>query len=256
MSQDAGWPHRIEDWAFVAEISKGSVGLVDDRVMATALATPFGDVGMANLIIVDASLRGQGLGRKIMQHAMDHISPKVWRLVATKEGLPLYESFGFQATGEIVQHQGVVTPISPTGKAAWAAPDDLSAICTLDRAASGMDRTSLYQSLAKHARFVFLRDRAGITGFAALRSFGRGKVVGPVVAANQSDATDMLSMILHECQGQFLRIDTGVETGLADWVADYGMAHAGGGITMQRGSGAGVPSGPQQIFALASQALG
>lgn len=256
MSQEVSWPHRLEDWAFVADLSRGSVALEQDRVVATALATPFGDVGMVNLIIVDAALRGQGLGRKIMQHAMDQIAPPVWRLVATKEGLPMYEKFGFQAHGEILQHQGIVTSVAPTGSALWSTPDDLPAICALDRAATGMDRTSLYAALAKQGRFVFLQGADGISGFAVVRAFGRGKVIGPVVAHSLSDAQDLMSTILHECEGQFVRIDTDVNSGLAEWVSEFGLAHAGGGIQMQRGSGAGAPTGPHKIFALASQALG
>jgi len=256
MSQQVSWPHRLEDWAFVAGISKGSVALEGDRVVATALATPFGDVGMVNLIIVDEALRGQGLGRKIMQHAMDQISPPVWRLVATKEGLPMYEKFGFEAGGEILQHQGIVTRIEPTGSALWAKPDDLSEILALDRAATGMDRSTLYKALSKNARFVILQGRRGTSGFAVVRTFGRGKVIGPVIAQSLSEAQDMMSVIMHECEGQFLRVDTAAESGLADWVNGFGLTPAGGGIQMQRGSGAGVPSGPHQVFALASQALG
>lgn len=256
MSQEVGWPHRLEDWTFVAGLSKGSVALDGNHVVATALATLFGDVGMVNLIIVDAALRGQGLGRKIMQHAMDHIAPSVWRLVATKEGLPLYEKFGFEPHGEIRQHQGIVAGVAPTGSAVWATPDDLATMCALDRAATGMDRTTLYAALAQQARFVFLLGDTGTKGFAVVRAFGRGKVIGPVVAENLSDARDMISTILHECEGKFVRIDTDVNSGLAEWVSECGLAHAGGGIQMQRGSGAGVPTGPHRIFALASQALG
>lgn len=256
MSQDAGWPHRREDWAFVAGISKGAVALEGDTVVAIALATPFGDVGMANLILVDSKLRGRGLGRTIMKRAMDCIAPKVWRLVATTDGLPLYESLGFKPAGEILQQQGVVTSIAPMGSAAWAELGDITTIRRLDLGASGMERGTLYDALERKARFVVLREGADITGFATLRAFGRGKVAGPVVARNLRDAQSLLSLIMAECEGQFLRIDTGINSGLADWVSAYGLTHAGSGIQMQRGRGAGDPHGPQQIFALASQALG
>lgn len=256
MSQEVGWPHRLEDWEFVAAISKGSVALQNDEVVATALATPFGDIAMVNLIIVDSQLRGQGLGRKIMQHAMDSISPKVWRLVATKEGLPMYEKFGFEATGEILQQQGIVAPIAPIGDATWIQPEDQAAIRALDKSAAGTDRKTLYDVLEQTARFAVLRDGSGIKGFAAVRDFGRGQVAGPVVAKDLSDAKSLLSLIMSECEGTFLRIDTGSETGVADWVSDFGLTHAGGGIQMQRGHGAGNPTGPHKIFALASQALG
>ncbi|MCP5036538.1 MAG: GNAT family N-acetyltransferase, partial [Rhodobacteraceae bacterium] len=94
MSADVSWPHRLEDWAFVAGISNGVVAMKGDRVVATALATPFAPVGMVNLIIVDAAMRGRGLGRDIIFRAMETIAPDAWRLVATQDGLPLYEKLG------------------------------------------------------------------------------------------------------------------------------------------------------------------
>lgn len=258
MSQDAGWPHRIEDWAFVAGISNGVVALEGDQVVATALVTPFGEVAMANLIIVDSKLRGRGLGRKIMDHALERCSPSVWQLVATRDGLPLYESLGFKEAGEILQHQGIATSITPTGGAVWADADAdaMAAIRLMDASATGMDRNTLYDALAGDARFAVLRNGAKITGFAAVRNFGRGEVVGPVAASTLEDAQRLISLILSEREGQFMRVDTNADSGLAPWLSEHGLVAAGGGVQMQMGTGAITPTGPQQIFALASQALG
>lgn len=256
ISADVGWPHRLDDWAFVAGISNGVVALDGDRVVATAMATPFAPVGMVNLIIVDAAMRGRGLGRDITCRAMDTIAPEAWRLVATQDGLPLYEKLGFQVTGEILQYQGPVGVIAATGRAEWATPDDLTAIRAMDVAATGMDRSTLYTALADEARFAVLRGETGITGFAAVRAFGRGEVAGPVIARTPDDAHSLLSIIMAERTGQFLRVDTGAETGLGPWLAQQGLTHVGGGIQMQKGELSSSPAGPYIIFALASQALG
>jgi GNAT superfamily N-acetyltransferase len=256
MSTDIGWPFRIEDWAFVLEISKGFVALDDDRVVAAALATPFGSVAMANLIIVDASMRGHGLGRKIIEQAMATIDSATWQLVATQDGLALYEKLGFRTIGEISQHQGLVSDIDPIGDAVWGTCDDLPAIKALDSAALNMDRKNLYDALSKRARFAVLRNPTGITGFAIIREFGRGRVIGPVIARSADEAKSLTSLIMSEHTGQFLRVDTDTHKGLGPWLAQYGLPKTGSGLTMQKGEPVSPQTAPQKIFALASQALG
>jgi GNAT superfamily N-acetyltransferase len=256
LSAEARWPHRLEDWAFVAELSHGVVALEGDRVVATALATPFGPVGMVNLIIVDAAMRGQGVGREIMSRAMDTISPATWRLIATAEGLPLYEKLGFQRTGEILQHQGVVNALAPTGRAQWASDSDLAEMLALDSKTTGMDRSALYAALAQQARFAMLRDDTGITGFAAVRDFGRGEVAGPVIARSADDAIGLLSLVMSERRGKFLRIDSESGTGLGHWLVEQGLTQVDSGVLMQKGALPDTASASHTLFALASQALG
>lgn len=260
MSANVGWPHRIEDWAFVAGLSKGVVAQQGDEVVATALATPFGQVAMVNLIIVDAAMRGRGLGRDIMCRALDTVTPTAWQLVATQDGLPLYEKLGFETIGEIVQHQGLVVPADTEPERdeciGWATADDITDLLAMDYAATGMDRATLYAALVAEAQFAVLRQSGRITGFAAVRPFGRGEVAGPVIAQNVEDAQSLLSAIMASRAGQFLRVDTGADSGLSEWLTTRGLVHAGGGLQMQKGEHAAPPASPYSVFGLASQALG
>lgn len=257
LSVDAGWPHRRDDWELVLGISKGCVALVGDKVVATALVTPFGNAAMVNLVVVDRPLRGRGLGREIMTRAMTTLDPDSWHLVATEEGLPLYEKLGFRPCGEVAQHQGIAGAITPHGGAVWARPADLPAIIELDRKASKMDRGSLYRTLSHQARFAVLRISAGIAGFAAVRPFGKGHVIGPVVAGSDGQAQDLISLLMAEHAGKFLRVDTGTHTGLGPWLAACGLPEIAHGRLMQMGE-APAPdrAGAPRTFALASQALG
>ena len=256
LSRAAQWPHRAEDWALFLSLSRGAVVLDGADVVATALATPFGRVACANMIIVDAARRGAGLGRRVMEAAMAQVDVPEWRLIATADGLPLYRKLGFEVCGEIVQHQGVVTSAS-TGMALpdRAAPGDLAALAALDAAATGMDRTRLLEALMKLGAVHVLRQGGAITAFAGLRAFGRGEVLGPVIARSADEAQAIMTPLISSASGRFLRVDTPVMSGLAPWLAAQGMAHAGGGIQMRRG-GNGASLGPQQVFALAAQAMG
>ncbi|SUB02198.1 Predicted acetyltransferase [Pannonibacter phragmitetus] len=263
LSQAEKWPHRAEDWSLLHSLSKGAVAIENGEAVATALTTPFGDVATINMIIVDGRMRGRGLGRKMMTSVMSLIQPQQWRLVATKDGLPLYEKLGFRAVGGIFQHQGIarapeqVPALAGEGADGLhlAGPEDAPVLAQLDKAATGMDRTSLISALFRTGKFLTIRENGRITAFAALRPFGRGEVAGPVIAHDADQARQLLSWCLKECEGRFLRVDTGAETGLAPWLAEHGLGHAGGGIPMRLGA-ASDASGPVHTFALAAQALG
>jgi GNAT superfamily N-acetyltransferase len=257
LSSQAGWPHRRGDWAMMLALSTGIVALDGERVVGTTLVTRYGDAAATiNMVIVDAAMRGRGIGRKLMDFALQASEGRECRLVATREGLPLYEKLGFQATGRIVQQQGLPAEILAGGEAQWAAADDVATLVELDRSACGMDRTDLIRLLCEQARIAVLRHEGKPVGFAALRAFGRGKVAGPVVAETSDAARSLLSFLFVASPGAFLRVDTSESSGLSPWLAAQGLASVGGGIAMRRGGTAAGPATRVQTFALASQALG
>jgi len=261
LTQALGWPHRREDWAMALSLGQGIVALGEDgRVAGTAMVTPFGETATISLVIVDAALRGRGLGRRLMREALALCGQRAVRLVATEEGLPLYETLGFRVTHEIRQHQGaLVLPEAPDVAVAWAQPGDVGTFAAMDAAALGMDRATLLEWLAGHARLAVLRRPADgqVLGYGALRAFGRGQVAGPVIAGTVAEAQAILSFLFAAAgTGQYLRVDVPTATGLAPWLDAHGLAHAGGGTAMMRGEGAPAVAGPPRVFALASQALG
>lgn len=257
LSRQAGWPHRPADWRMALSLSDGVAAVDGDgKVVGTAFVTAFKtDAATINMVIVDEAMRGQGLGRKLMDAAVRLAGNLQLRLVATTEGLPLYEKFGFRKTGSIVQHQGIAgdMPAPPGVEPACLA--DLPAIIALDRAACGADRERMIVSLAMIGEFVVLRRNGRVEAFAGLRPFGRGEVIGPVVAPSLGDAKALVSHFIARRPGQFLRVDTDAQAGLADWLAGNGLVHVGGGITMARPVlRRATPA--VTTFALANQALG
>ena len=148
--------------------------------------------------------------------------------------------------GDIAQMDGVI----------WASETDLPAILELDHAASQMDRSSLYNALMTTGRFAIFGGPQRITGCAAVRRFGRGKVIGPVVAQSNSDAKRLISFVMSQTTGQHIRIDTDTDQGLGPWLVQCGLPKTGSGVRMQKGARLMQKTEPATIFALASQALG
>ncbi|WP_454701950.1 GNAT family N-acetyltransferase [Agrobacterium burrii] len=257
LSRQAGWPHRKEDWALVLSLSKGFVAVENGRVVGTAMATLLGETcASVNMVIVDETMRGRGLGRQLMNAALDAAENRECRLTATADGLPLYEKLGFAACGEVLQHQGIPVATDKPAGVAWAETIVPAELATLDAQAFGADRAALFTQLADRARFAVVKEQGVITGFVGLRAFGRGEVIGPVVAENAEIARDLIAFVLSERPSAFLRVDTTADTGLGPWLAEQGLGHVGGGIAMRRAK-AEIPADKKlKIFALTSQALG
>lgn len=250
MSQAVSWPHRAEDWALTLSVSSGVVALAEDRVVGTALCSSFGGVAALNMIIVDAALRGRGLGRALMERVIAIAGARELRLVATTDGLPLYKKLGFVATGQILQHQGIARAATPELPVAVGTVDDITRVVEMDRAASGLSRDALLGTIVRQGALL-----TADAGFAVVRDFGRGKVLGPVVARDAATARALMAKAASRCAGQFLRVDLVEEGGLAEYAEALGMASAGGGVVMHCCAKPAVPS-EYNTYAFVSQALG
>ncbi|MBY5393535.1 GNAT family N-acetyltransferase [Rhizobium leguminosarum] len=257
LSRQAGWPHRTEDWQLALALSDGMVAVEDGKVVGTVLVTPYKeDCATINMVIVDETMRGRGLGRKLMDAALLIAGDRPLRLVATTAGLPLYQKLGFHETGTVAQHQGLAGDIAASAETQAATDADLPAIVALDRLAFGADREGLLSYFAGIGAFAVLRSDGHVSGFACLRPFGRGEVIGPVVAADLGQARKLIEHFIARRPGRFLRVDTTAETGLSPWLVEQGLAHVGGGITMRKPLVRDTADPTVTTFALASQALG
>ncbi|OHV81947.1 GNAT family N-acetyltransferase [Ensifer sp. LCM 4579] len=257
LSRQAGWPHRPEDWQMALALSEGVVAVEGDRIVGTVLVTSYKeDCATINMVIVDEAMRGRGLGRELMDAALRIAGSRPLRLVATAEGLPLYEKLGFRETGRVLQHQGVVGKMAAPAGVEPANTSDFAAIAELDHGAFGGDRGKLIAYIATIGEFAVIRREGQVCGFAALRPFGRGEVIGPVIAANLDDAKALTAYFIARRPGQFLRVDTTAVTGLAPWLAERKLAHVGGGIAMMKPVSQPAAGFFATTYALANQALG
>ena len=258
------WPHRLEDWRMMLALGAGLVALDDDgtSVIGSILWWAYGGrAATLGMVIVSDAHQGRGLGRALMDAAMRALDGCTIILNATTAGLPLYGKLGFVATGSVEQHQGVAGPVPmaaleagtrlrPTGRS------DVADFVACDRAATGMDRSALLEALRSAETIVLDRD-GEMAGYAVCRRFGRGFVVGPVVAPNAAGAMALIAHWIGLKAGQFLRVDIPVESGLSGWLDGIGLKCVDRVTSMV--AGPGLPplgaDGPRR-FALCSQALG
>lgn len=260
LSAAVGWPHRLADWRFALGLGEGLAAEVEGRLVGTAMAWSFGpDWCGLGMVIVAPDRQGTGIGRRLMAALMPGLGGRGVQLHATEAGLPLYRALGFAPVATIRQHQGAAFAVGfhapragerirPAGRA------DLAALRALDGAATGMDRGRVLAALLDVAGCIVL-DRDGVaSGFAMLRRFGRGQLIGPVLAPDPEAARLLVAHWLGQRQGEFIRIDVTEESGLSPWLAEVGLPVVDEVTRMARGA----PPAPAAVrsFALVSQALG
>jgi GNAT superfamily N-acetyltransferase len=259
LTQAVRWPHRVEDWRFALDMGDGFALSDGDRLLGTAMGWAFGpDRGCFGMLIVAADQQGQGLGARLMGAALDRLGGRAVQLHATPDGQKLYRRLGFEATGAIRQHQGAVGQVPaaapPAGmRLRLALAPDLAAITTLDEAATGMARGRVLAALMQANDTVALERDGLVLGFATLRPFGRGEVIGPVVAPDLPAAWALVTHLLSTRQGAFVRIDI-TDFALSPLLEAQGLACVDEALRMVRGE---LPEAAAvRSFALVNQALG
>ncbi|WP_414834136.1 GNAT family N-acetyltransferase [Afifella sp. YEN Y35] len=258
LSVQENWLHRPEDWGHLLELGKGRGAVLNGQLVGTANFVPYGEAaGTCNMIIVDPSVRGIGLGRRLMQAALDAAGHRECRLTATEAGRPLYEKLGFAATGMITQYGGTAVRVEAPDRVEKAGSDDLDVLAALDLEAIGMNRRALLALLLRDGDIWVQRDGSVLQGYVALRKFGRGMLIGPLVACDDATAEGLLRAGITRTAGTFLRFDlTAAGDRLAAIAAEAGLERVSTGLAMTRpGAAPTRQTGPAKVYALASQAL-
>jgi predicted N-acetyltransferase YhbS len=256
------WPHRLQDWRFVHELGAGIVAEDDSGVVGTAMFFAHGsDHASLGTIIVSPERQRQGIGRELVSLILKEVGNRNVLLHVTLEGVRLCESLGFTHTGTVHQHQGTVyrAPVVPLGEGERIRPvsaRDDAALAELASRASGFPRRSVLKHLLTVANCVAIDLYDDLIGFAALRKFGHGYVIGPVVAPDIARAKALIAHWAGSYAGSFVRVDVPGMHGLSPWLTAMGMVQVDKTVpTMVRGE----PPQPDPAitqYAILSQALG
>jgi GNAT superfamily N-acetyltransferase len=253
------WPYREEDWGFALALGHGLAVEVDGRLVATALWWPYDDAfASCGMIIVAAQYQGRGIGRRLMEEVLRQAKGRSIILNSTREGHALYQSLGFVDRGGVSQHQSVLAQ-------ALAAPhadgmrtiraEDMAAIRDLDRRASGMGRAALLDALFALGSGLAIERAGRISGYACARRWGRGVVIGPVVARDAHDAKVLIAQLAADHVGDFVRIDVTHACDLSPWLGEIGLPCVDRVVSMVRGAPP-APASDATLFALSNQSLG
>ncbi|SEN66522.1 Acetyltransferase (GNAT) domain-containing protein [Gemmobacter aquatilis] len=259
LSIGVGWPHRPEDWALVIGLGEGIVARDEiGRVIGSAMWFPLGDEFAAiGMVITSPRLQENGAGRWLMGHILNTVGARGKVLNATRPAYRLYISLGFMPLSPVYQHNGIVGAVAPGPRHARPmTAQDVAAIHGLDSIAMGIARPDVLDRLLPLSTGTVVERDGRVTGFALCRKFGRGHVVGPIVAESEEDAIALVAPHAEAMEGSFLRVDTRQPDGpFRQFLIGSGIRHYDTVTRMGLGP---VPqaTGPAFTFGLVNQALG
>jgi GNAT superfamily N-acetyltransferase len=110
LSTVVGWNQRLDDWRMLLRLAPAGAfaALLDTRevsIVGTAIGIDYGGFAWIAMMIVDPAYRGRGVGRRLLEAAMDAVpSNRPIRLDATPLGRPLYQRYGFSDEAALSRH--------------------------------------------------------------------------------------------------------------------------------------------------------
>lgn len=261
LTQAVGWAHRLEDWQLLHSLGTGFVAQESGTLVGTGLCWKFGKhYASLGMIIVSPERQGLGIGRELMNLVLAELGERCISLNATPAGQPLYEKLGFVPTGTDDQHQGIMQRTSPIAlpegeRIRPASAGDLHALAALATRATGMPREELLTQLLDLVDGVLIEKDGEALGFSLMRRFGRGHMIGPVVAPDTLRAKALIAYWAAAYAGTCVRVDVMGASGLGAWVDGLGLATVGPGVRMFRGQPP-ASDGTVRQYAVLNPAIG
>src|SRR5882762_2477244 len=161
------------------------VAETNDRVVGVLTTTTYDGLAFLGAVIVSPDFRGKGVGRAMMEAALDHLRAKgvrTVRLNAYLNAIPFYEKLGFRREYEVIRWHGEAF----TGRMQGVRPirfDDLESLAQFDERYFGANRRDLLERLADEfpSTFLMSEHRGIVRGFIVGNSSEDSCEIGPWV---------------------------------------------------------------------------
>lgn len=207
-----GWGYRDSDFrrlialgpdrCFVAWKGRDPVG--------TVTTTLHGDYAFIGTLIVKQDARGEGIGRALMEKAIDRLLQKgatTIELDAVISVVPMYRKLGFKEKYLSLRLRRVGERVAPRKRVKMEPPRARDVI-DFDRKMVGMDRGKLIRRYINEfgASFHVLSGRE-VRGYAVVKERAGGALmVGPFVADGLGTVRRLLAQLLERYRGRLLTI--------------------------------------------------
>jgi len=191
-----------------------------------------------------ATVRGQGVGTRLMRHAIDWLDQQgvvSQRLDATAEGWPIYEKLGFGQQFTVTRWNGTAQPLTSLTESVENFDEHkIASLLELDRTCVGVDRGKLLRRLAQESdvttRIVHGADRDELDGYLITRPGALARQIGPGFARTEAAGRALFMDALHRYRGQPVMLDVPDDNSVAKaTVEEAGLSPARQFIRMVRG---------------------
>ncbi|CAN7419211.1 GNAT family N-acetyltransferase [Pseudoduganella sp. LjRoot289] len=256
------WPHRLEDWKFIKELGEGIVAETESGIVGTIMCWVHGpNYASLGMTIVSPDHRREGIANELLSRILREAGDRTILLHTNASGVQFAEHAGFVQNGWVHQHQGSVfrAPFVALGageRIRPIGPRDEAALADMASRSTGMPRATVIKHLLDAGDAVAIDRYGELVAFAALRKFGHGYVIGPVVAPDAERAKALIAHWAGTHAGAFVRVDVPLSSGLSPWLTEMGLVQVEETVhAMVRGE----PPRPDPAitrYALLSQSLG
>jgi GNAT superfamily N-acetyltransferase len=223
LKEQAGWNQTEADWQRLLDLGPEGcfVACLNGKLIGTITTIIYGrSLGWIGMMLVHPRYRRQGIGRGLMQAAIDYFHKTgvlSIKLYATPAGRPLYESLCFRVEGRIERWEGMAAGGAKKEKLRID-HETRSGIVELDLKAFGLGREALLNRLIRDCPVtpVLAHSSGGsMKGYILARPGSRAYFIGPIVAGNKEVALSLLDEMLVQLAGEnvFLDLNTGFGVG-------------------------------------------
>ncbi|HEQ3524860.1 TPA: GNAT family N-acetyltransferase [Bacillus cereus] len=216
LSSYIGWDYNREEVEII--FNSGIVyGVWNERkeLIASAAIILYGEaLASIGMVIVHPDYKGRGIGKVITNSCMNSVSAQTpIMLIATDEGKPLYEKLGFRVVSYVSKY--ICNSYNANHKCAENEEYmmvyrecDLEGIIKIDEGAFGTSRNGfLKQRIMQSERCVVVKDtKEDVVGYGISIQTSENKIIGPVVAKNDTMAMRIVHYLAREHHGK-LRMD-------------------------------------------------
>lgn len=227
LKEQAGWNQTEADWrrclqlqpegCFVAERAGVAVG--------TVTACIFGPIAWIAMVLVDTAVRGQGIGRTLLDHALAFLDGRgvsTVRLDATPLGRPLYEKRGFVEEYTLTRFESMAplngAPVRLRDQIALVAmcSEHQEGVFRFDHQMTGTDRAGLLRQLYMEAPAEWRLAMRGeqLLGFVAARDGSWAWQIGPCLATAEAGPVLLVDALTRRA-GQRVFLDVPADNSIA-----------------------------------------
>jgi GNAT superfamily N-acetyltransferase len=235
LKSQAGWNQTEADWRRVHDLQADGcfVAELDGAPVGTAATCIFGPVAWIALVLVDAAVRGHGVGTALMRHALAFLEQqgvRSVRLDATPLGRPIYEKLGFAAQFPLARYGGTLPHGDVVPEVESARAEDWEPLRRLDRTITATDRRKLLDRLftERPDDLRLVRHEGQVEGFLTARPGARALHIGPCLVTTETAGRRLFADARCQYAGRQMYID------IPDGNAPAVDAARAMGLTVQR----------------------
>lgn len=265
LSAEIGWNQTEADWRYMLENGSGyGRDDGDGRLVATAMALPYGEFGWVCMVLVSETFRRRGLATDLMNRVIEDLERDgiIPGLDATPAGREVYKHLGFEdvyrlerlwAPRVALVDDGPATPVV----IAAMTEAEIDEIAGYDANTFGADRAPLLRHLFERTPERAFVARAGqwLAGYVLGRDGREVTQIGPVTAEDEDIAIALVRRALDGLEGGAVIDATENQGAFTGWLKQSGFSYQRPYIRMLRGRSLPVDQ-TSYVFAVAGPELG